>query len=182
MLCFVWGYYISRPVSIDLLRFVSFKTVPNLRFPGPVQTPLQLPLQTPLEIKMQVGFSKDSRLPAEFDITDKISPKSSSENVLSVMVLRWSDASYLEDQVGFSKAYMLRFSSGDYVDIFCEEGCDVFVLAVRLVSRFGEEAGEGIALFQTINPYNLGTSDCFHSPLFFSSPLSPDLLSSNESR
>lgn len=64
---------------------------------------------------MQVGFSKDSRLPAEFDITDKITPKRSSENVLSVMVLRWSDASYLEDQVRVSKANIWRFFSGNYV-------------------------------------------------------------------
>lgn len=49
----------------------------------------------------QVGFSKDSRLPAEFDITERVSYGSSAKkNVLSVMVVRWSDASYLEDQVG----------------------------------------------------------------------------------
>lgn len=46
-----------------------------------------------------MGFSKDSRLPAEFDVTEHIVPGGSSENVLSVMVVRWSDASYLEDQV-----------------------------------------------------------------------------------
>lgn len=47
----------------------------------------------------QVGFSKDSRLPAEFDVTGQVSYGSSAKNLLSVMVLRWSDASYLEDQV-----------------------------------------------------------------------------------
>ncbi|CAM9737032.1 unnamed protein product, partial [Ectocarpus fasciculatus] len=45
-----------------------------------------------------VGFSKDSRLPAEFEVTERVLYGSSAKNVLSVMVLRWSDASYLEDQ------------------------------------------------------------------------------------
>lgn len=49
--------------------------------------------------KKKVGFSKDSRLPAEFDVTEAVLYGSSAKNVLSVMVLRWSDASYLEDQV-----------------------------------------------------------------------------------
>ncbi len=42
-----------------------------------------------------IGFSKDSRLPAEFDITDYLQP---GENIVAALVTRWSDASYLEDQ------------------------------------------------------------------------------------
>ncbi|MCY9851644.1 beta-galactosidase [Vibrio mediterranei] len=42
-----------------------------------------------------VGYSQDSRLAAEFDLTDFVGE---GENQLSVMVLRWSDGSYLEDQ------------------------------------------------------------------------------------
>lgn len=42
-----------------------------------------------------LGYSQDSRLPAEFDITARLQP---GENVLAVAVYRWSDASYLEDQ------------------------------------------------------------------------------------
>lgn len=45
-----------------------------------------------------MGFSKDSRLPAEFDVTEHVRPGGSAENLLCVMVLRWSDGSYLEDQ------------------------------------------------------------------------------------
>lgn len=41
------------------------------------------------------GFAKDSRLPAEFDITDCVNPGS---NTVTAEVIRWSDASYLEDQ------------------------------------------------------------------------------------
>ncbi|MGC4190023.1 MAG: glycoside hydrolase family 2 TIM barrel-domain containing protein [Thermomicrobiales bacterium] len=43
----------------------------------------------------EVGFSKGSHMPAEFDITDFVQP---GQNALVVQVLQWSDASYLEDQ------------------------------------------------------------------------------------
>jgi beta-galactosidase len=42
-----------------------------------------------------VGFSKDSKLPCEFDITSLVRH---TENVLQVVVIRWSDGSYVEDQ------------------------------------------------------------------------------------
>jgi beta-galactosidase/beta-glucuronidase len=42
-----------------------------------------------------IGYSQGSRLPAEFDLTDFVSP---GENGLAAMVIRWSDGSYLEDQ------------------------------------------------------------------------------------
>ena len=42
-----------------------------------------------------IGYSQDSRLPAEFDLSHVLH---SGENRLAVMVLRWSDGSYLEDQ------------------------------------------------------------------------------------
>lgn len=43
----------------------------------------------------EIGYSQDSRLPAEFDVTDALQ---SHDNVIAVEVLRWSDGSYLEDQ------------------------------------------------------------------------------------
>ncbi|MCG6186544.1 glycoside hydrolase family 2 TIM barrel-domain containing protein [Maribellus maritimus] len=43
----------------------------------------------------KVGYSQDSRLPAEFDITNFLK---TGENALAVQVFRWSDGSYLEDQ------------------------------------------------------------------------------------
>ncbi|MGE5224609.1 MAG: sugar-binding domain-containing protein, partial [Omnitrophica WOR_2 bacterium] len=42
-----------------------------------------------------VGYSQDSRLPAEFDITRSLQP---GDNLLAVEVLRYCDGSYLEDQ------------------------------------------------------------------------------------
>lgn len=44
---------------------------------------------------IEVGFSKDSRLPAEFDITPYLRP---GKNLLAAKVMRWSDGSFLEDQ------------------------------------------------------------------------------------
>ncbi len=42
-----------------------------------------------------IGYSQDSRLTAEFDLTPALQ---AGENRLAVLVLRWSDGSYLEDQ------------------------------------------------------------------------------------
>jgi len=42
-----------------------------------------------------IGYSQDSRLPAEFDLSGVLR---AGENRLAVMVLRWCDGSYLEDQ------------------------------------------------------------------------------------
>ena len=42
-----------------------------------------------------VGYSQDSRLPAEFDLSGVLR---AGQNRLAVMVLRWCDGSYLEDQ------------------------------------------------------------------------------------
>jgi beta-galactosidase len=42
-----------------------------------------------------VGFSKDSKTPAEFDVTRYVHP---GVNTLAAEVYRWSDGSYLEDQ------------------------------------------------------------------------------------
>lgn len=57
----------------------------------------------------KVGYSEDSRLPADFDITQYIFPN--KQNVLAVEVYKYSDGSYLEDQDYW------RFS-GIYRDVF----------------------------------------------------------------
>lgn len=43
----------------------------------------------------RVGYSEDSRLPAEFDITEYVKP---GKNIIAAEVYRWCDGSYLEDQ------------------------------------------------------------------------------------
>tara|TARA_B100000519_G_scaffold38248_2_gene28089 strand:- start:1368 stop:4583 length:3216 start_codon:yes stop_codon:yes gene_type:complete len=55
-----------------------------------------------------IGYSQDSRLPAEFDITDSLK---SGKNVFAVQVMRWCDGSYLEDQDQW-------WLSGIYRDVF----------------------------------------------------------------
>ena len=56
----------------------------------------------------QVGYSQDSRLPAEFDITPYIHI---GENSLALRVYRWSDGSFLEDQD-------MWFLSGIFRDVY----------------------------------------------------------------
>jgi beta-galactosidase len=53
----------------------------------------------------KIGYSQDSRLPAEFDITEFVHP---GENVLAVQVMRWSDGSFLEDQDHWRMAGIYR--------------------------------------------------------------------------
>jgi beta-galactosidase len=55
-----------------------------------------------------VGYSEDSRLPAEFDLTDYLH---SGKNTLAVRVYRWSDGSFLEDQD-------MWFLSGIFRDVY----------------------------------------------------------------
>lgn len=53
----------------------------------------------------KVGFSKDSRLPAEFEISDFVRP---GRNTVVTEVIRWSDGSFLEDQDHWRMAGMYR--------------------------------------------------------------------------
>ncbi|MGC9451187.1 MAG: glycoside hydrolase family 2 TIM barrel-domain containing protein [Oceanipulchritudo sp.] len=43
-----------------------------------------------------IGMGKDTRLPSEFDLTDKV--RFGEDNLLTLVVVKWSDASYIEDQ------------------------------------------------------------------------------------
>ncbi len=53
-----------------------------------------------------IGLSKGSRLPAEFDVTDAVVPGAVATIV--AVVVRWSDASYLEDQDQWWQAGLFR--------------------------------------------------------------------------
>ena len=53
----------------------------------------------------EVGYSEDSRTPAEFDVTKYLSP---APNPLAVEVYRLSDGSYLEDQDMFRLSGIFR--------------------------------------------------------------------------
>ena len=43
----------------------------------------------------KVGYSEDSKLPSEFDVTRFVRP---GKNTVAIQIFRWSDGSYLEDQ------------------------------------------------------------------------------------
>lgn len=67
-----------------------------------------------------VGYSQDSRLPAEFDLTHYLH---AGANRLAVMVLRWSDGTYLEDQdmwrmSGIFRDVTLYYKTKDYIADF----------------------------------------------------------------
>ncbi len=75
----------------------------------------------------QVGFSKGSRTPVEYDISTAIH---SGENSLAVMVIRWSDGSFLEDQdhwwmAGIHREVYLYSTDSMYVqDLFARGDLD----------------------------------------------------------
>jgi beta-galactosidase len=66
-----------------------------------------------------VGLAKDSRTPAEFDVTELVRP---GQNELVVAVVQWSDASFVEDQdqwwhAGISRSIYL-YAPGSIEDVF----------------------------------------------------------------
>jgi len=86
-----------------------------------------------------VGLSKGSRLPAEFDVSHCVR---SGENVLAAAVVRWSDATYIEDQdhwfmAGLSRSVCLLapgrvFLRDVAVDAGLDAECRDGVLSVRV--------------------------------------------------
>jgi hypothetical protein len=55
-----------------------------------------------------VGMSKDTRLPAEFDITPFV--QAGKTNTLVAVVVKWSDASFIEDQINGGWAAFIAMS------------------------------------------------------------------------
>ncbi len=74
-----------------------------------------------------VGMSKDARLPSEFDVTAFVKP---GKNALTAAVIRWSDASYIEDQDqwwlgGMYREVFLYTQDHAYIeDVFAKPGYD----------------------------------------------------------
>lgn len=76
---------------------------------------------------VQAGFSKGSRLPAEFDVTKLLK---NGENSIAVQVMQWSDATYLEDQDYwwlngiFRDLYLLSVPETELYDVFVKTDLD----------------------------------------------------------
>ena len=71
-----------------------------------------------------VGYSEDSKMPAEFNITKYLKP---GNNSVSVEVYRWSDGSYLEDQdfwrlSGIQRSVFLHARPKSYINDFFATG------------------------------------------------------------
>ncbi len=75
-----------------------------------------------------VGLAKDARTPAEFDVTDLVDPAGS--NQVLAAVVRWSDASFVEDQdqwwhAGISREVLLYSTGKTHIaDLFARGELD----------------------------------------------------------
>ena len=111
-----------------------------------------------------VGISKDSRTPAEFDVTELV--RHDGTNELVAVVLRWSDASFVEDQdqwwhAGLSRHVYLYATDETHIeDVFvrgeldddCRDGRLVVAASIggpasggELEARLLDPAGRAVA-------------------------------------
>lgn len=81
----------------------------------------------------EVGFAKDARLPSEFDLTDHLKP---GDNEIALKVIRYSDASYIEDQDQWRHA-------GIHRELFLYRTPHVFLQDVFAKPAFDPETGKG---------------------------------------
>ncbi len=86
------------------------------------------------------GMSKDSRLPAEFDISTLVQTGS---NEITARVIRWSEGSYLEDQDHWWMAGIYRS-----VYLYCTESA--FIEDIHITSDFDVDKRSGILNFESI--------------------------------
>ena len=80
-----------------------------------------------------VGYSQDSRLPAEFDLSEHLR---AGDNVLQALVLRWSDGSYLECQD-------MWWLSGLYRSVQLLHKPEARLTDVQLTTAFDAGSGQG---------------------------------------
>jgi beta-galactosidase len=95
----------------------------------------------------QVGQSKDSRLPAEFNITPYLHP---GANTLAVQVFRWSDATYLEDQD-------MWWLSGIYRDVYLMATPTVHIRDFGVRTEFDQDYRDA-RLHLQVNLHNYGAA------------------------
>lgn len=86
-----------------------------------------------------VGYSQDSRLPAEFDLSQYLKV---GENRLAVMVLRWCDGTYLEDQD------MWRMS-GIFRDVTLQHRTQSYISDYRVQTNLSERFTSGEVVVTT---------------------------------
>jgi beta-galactosidase len=88
----------------------------------------------------EVGYSQDSRTPAEFNISKYLK---SGENLLAVEVHRFSDGSYLEDQ-DFWRL------SGIFRDVYMWSGADLDLLDIEINGSLNDTYDKGVLKIKTL--------------------------------
>lgn len=114
-----------------------------------------------------VGYSQDSRLPSEFDLSPFLV---SGVNSLSVMVIRWSDGSYLEDQDMwwlsgiFRDVYLLSKPNTHITDVFITPELDACYrdgsLSIKTKINAPQDFRVSVQLFKgekAVTELNVGT-------------------------
>ncbi len=81
-----------------------------------------------------VGMGKDSRLPQEFDLTPHLK---AGDNTLVLVVVRWSDGSWLEDQDHWWMAGLHR-------EVFLYSTAPTFVADLRVRGELDEDLATGL--------------------------------------
>ena len=81
-----------------------------------------------------VGMGKDSRLPHEFDLTGIVEPGQTFE--LALTVVKWSDATYLEDQDHW-------YHAGLHRRVFLYATPPVYIADVHAIADYDPETGDG---------------------------------------
>lgn len=87
-----------------------------------------------------VGYSEDSRTPAEFDLTPFLT---AGDNLLAARVLQYSDGSYMEDQD------MWRMS-GIFRDVFLRTEAQLDLADLELRPGLADDYATGTLLFRTL--------------------------------
>jgi len=80
-----------------------------------------------------IGMGKDSRLPSEFDLTESLHL---GNNTLAIMVIRWSDGTWLEDQDHWNHA-------GIHRSVHIESRAQTHVQDINIDADFEARTGEG---------------------------------------
>jgi beta-galactosidase len=119
----------------------------------------------------KVGYSEDSRTPAEFNITPYLKP---GENLLAAEVYRWSDGSYLEDQdfwrlSGIFRDVYLYCTATLHIRDFCaqtdldEQYQDAALKITAAARNYGREPAAKPTITVTLVDEN-GRDDTFFPP------------------
>ena len=105
-----------------------------------------------------VGYSEDSKVAAEFDLTPYI--KAGEKNLIAMKVMRWCDGSYFEDQdfwrlTGIAReVYLYARPQSHVADIFITSELDDNYKNATLRTRINCVKGEGKSLSLTLTDAN----------------------------